>query len=52
MAKFEISPAVSVPWTVYKMSTDINVSILTGSKANTGSAGVTTNLMRNKKQVN
>lgn len=51
MANVEISAAVSAPWTVYKMS-DINVSILTGSKANTGSAGVTTNLMKNNKQVN
>lgn len=49
IAKVEISPAVNVPWRPYKLSTDLNISVLTGR--NTGSSGISANSTRNKKQV-
>ncbi|XP_037024996.1 uncharacterized protein LOC119066555 isoform X2 [Bradysia coprophila] len=49
IARVEILPTLNAAWKQYKLSPDTNVCILSGSE--TGSSGISANLMRNRKQL-
>ncbi|KAG4068904.1 hypothetical protein HA402_005052 [Bradysia odoriphaga] len=49
IARVEILPTLNAAWKPYKLSPDTNVCILSGSE--TGSSGISANLMRNRKQL-